>query len=122
MDAKMVRFLYACGIPFNVFCFPYWRDMVHTINKSPQGYKSHGYEKSRTVLLDRERAKIKRALPHFTDEWEDSGVSIVFDGWTNIRNKNLINVLVFQLLVQCFLQHMTPHQSFHLLKIFQNSP
>jgi hypothetical protein len=45
------------------------------------------------MLLDRERAKIQRDLTRFTYEWADTGVSIVFDGWANIRNQHLINVL-----------------------------
>jgi hypothetical protein len=67
--------------------------MVKAINKAPKGYKSPSYEKARTVLLDKERTKIQRALTWFTDEWGDFGVSIVSDGWTNVRNQHLINVL-----------------------------
>jgi hypothetical protein len=93
VDAKVVRFLYACGVPFNVLRSPYWHDMVKAINKAPLGYKGPRYEKARTVLLDKERAKIKRTLIRLTDGWEDIGVSIVSDGWTNVRNQHLINVL-----------------------------
>jgi hypothetical protein len=45
------------------------------------------------VLLDRERAKIQRALTRFIDDWGDFGVTIVLDGWKNVRNQHLINVL-----------------------------
>jgi hypothetical protein len=62
VDAKVARFLYACGVPFNVLHSPYWHSMVKAINKAPIGYKSLGYEKARTVLLDKEKAKVKRAL------------------------------------------------------------
>ena len=93
VDAKVARFLYACGVPFNVLRSPYWHSMVKAINKAPIGYKSLGYEKARTVLLDKEKAKVKRALTRFTDGWADVGVSIVSDGWTNVRNQHLINIL-----------------------------
>jgi hypothetical protein len=63
------------------------------INKAPKGYKSPSYEKAKTVLLDKEREKIQRALTRFTKDWGDFGVSIVSDGWTNVRNQYLINVL-----------------------------
>jgi hypothetical protein len=69
VDAKVVRFLYACGVPFNVLRSPYWHDLVKAINEAPKGYKSPNYEKARTVLLDREKAKVQRALTRFTDEW-----------------------------------------------------
>ena len=45
------------------------------------------------MLLDREKEKIQRALTRFTDEWSDIGVFVVSDGWTNVRNQHLINVL-----------------------------
>jgi hypothetical protein len=93
VDAKVARFFYACGVPFNVLRSPYWHSMVKAINKAPIGYKSLGYEKARTVLLDKEKAKVKRALTRFTDGWADVGVSIVSDGWTNVRNQHLINIL-----------------------------
>ena len=68
VDAKMVKFLYACGIPFNMLRSPYWHDLVKAINEAPKGYKSPNYEKARTVLFDREKAKVQRALTQFTDE------------------------------------------------------
>jgi hypothetical protein len=45
------------------------------------------------MLLDKEKAKIKRALTRFTNGWEDIGVSILSDSWTNVKNQHLINVL-----------------------------
>jgi hypothetical protein len=94
VDAKVYRFLYACGIPFNVLRSPYWHEMVQAINGAPKGYRSPGYDKARTVGLDRERAKIQGALGKFTNEWNLNGVSIVSDGWTNVKGKPLINILV----------------------------
>ena len=93
VDGKIVRFLCACGVPFNVLRSPYWHEMVKAINEAPKGYKAPNYEKARTVLLEREKSKVQRALTRFTHEWVDFGVSIVSDGWTNIRNQHLINVL-----------------------------
>eukprot|EP00253_Pinus_taeda_P034313 PITA_34313 len=42
VDSKVYRFLYACGIPFNVLRSPYWHEMVSAINDAPKGYKSPG--------------------------------------------------------------------------------
>jgi hypothetical protein len=94
VDAKVAQFLYACGVPFNVLRSPYWHDMVRAINEeAPKGYKSPNYEKAKTVLLDREKAKIQASLTPFTKEWSEVGVFIVSDGWTSIRNQHLINVI-----------------------------
>jgi hypothetical protein len=35
VDAKKIMFLYACGIPFNVLCSPYWHEMLQIINGAP---------------------------------------------------------------------------------------
>jgi hypothetical protein len=43
--------------------------------------------------LDKERAKIHNALGQFTNDWTEYGVSIVSDGWTNVKGRPLINVL-----------------------------
>jgi hypothetical protein len=94
VDAKVARFLCACSVPFNVLCSPYWHGMVRAINeKASKGYKNPNYEKDRTVLLDREKAKIEAGHSRLTNEWSEVGVSIVSNGWTSIRNQHLINVI-----------------------------
>ena len=80
VDAKVFRFLYACGIPFNVLRSPYWHEMIKSLQIAPKGYKGHEYDKARTVGLDKEKAKIHNALGLFTNAWNDYGVSIVSDG------------------------------------------
>ena len=52
-----------------------------------------GYNKVRTMGLDRERAKINSSLGKFTNDWSNYGVSIVSDGWKNVKGKPLINIL-----------------------------
>eukprot|EP00253_Pinus_taeda_P019326 PITA_19326 len=94
VDSKVYKFLYACGIPFNVLRSPYWHEMVSAINDAPKGYKSPGYDKARTVGLYHEKAKISHSLNRMTSSWTDHGVSIVSDGWTNVKAKPLISVLV----------------------------
>ena len=67
--------------------------MVQTINGAPIGYRSPRYDKARTMGLDKERAKINSALGKFTNDWSLYGVSIISDGWTNVKGKPLINIL-----------------------------
>eukprot|EP00253_Pinus_taeda_P006026 PITA_06026 len=67
--------------------------MVSTINNAPKGYKSPKYDKARTVGLDHEKEKISHSLNRMTSSWIYHGVSIVSNGWTNVKGKPLINVL-----------------------------
>jgi hypothetical protein len=68
VDAKVYRFLFACGIPFNVLRSPYWHEMVQAINGAPKGYRSLEYDIARILGLDSKRAKIQGALGKFTNE------------------------------------------------------
>ena len=67
--------------------------MVQAINGALKRYMSRGYDRVRTVGLDRERTKSNSALEKFTNNWSNYGVSIVSDGWTNVKGKPLINIL-----------------------------
>lgn len=93
VDAKLFRFLYACVISFNVLRSPYWHAMIEAIQSASKGYKSPKYDKARTVGLDKEKAKIQIALGQFTNAWNEYGVFIVSNGWTNVKGKLFINVL-----------------------------
>jgi hypothetical protein len=52
-----------------------------------------GMTKNRTLGLDMERAKIQGALGKLTNDWNQHGVSIVSNGWTNMKGGPLINIL-----------------------------
>ena len=103
MDSKKFRFLYACGVPFNVLRSPYWHEMVSAINDAPKGYRRLGYDKARTVGLDHEKAKISNSLVRMTNSWNEHGVSIVSNGWTNVKGKPLISVLAMSVSGAIFL-------------------
>jgi hypothetical protein len=93
IDAKIFRFLYARGVPFDFLCSTYWHEMVQAINGAPKGYMSLAYDKARTMGFDRERAKIYSALGKFTNDLNQYEVSIVSDGWENVKGMALINIL-----------------------------
>ncbi|KAJ9543423.1 hypothetical protein OSB04_023130 [Centaurea solstitialis] len=93
VDLKIARAFYANGIPFNVLRNPQFREMVNAIRKAPEGYKAPSSEKARTVLLDECVRDVEKDLTPFKDTWYSQGISIVSDGWSNIKHKPLINVL-----------------------------
>ncbi|CAL1360388.1 unnamed protein product [Linum trigynum] len=92
-DGLVGRFFIGCGIPFNVARSPFFYEMARGINEGPRGYKPPSAEKIRTNLLDKEKSKVDRALTGIRDQWPLFGVSIVSDGWSNVKNESLINVL-----------------------------
>ncbi|XP_057467649.1 uncharacterized protein LOC130757012 [Actinidia eriantha] len=93
VDSIIVRSLCANGIPFNVLRNPQFSQMVTAINRAPKGYKAPSFEKSRTTLLDEVKTSVEKELIHVKDTWYTDGVSIVSDGWSNVKKNPLINVL-----------------------------
>ncbi|CAL1355405.1 unnamed protein product [Linum trigynum] len=93
IDGLIGRFFYGCGIPFNVARSPFFYEMVRGLIEGSKGYKPPSSEKLRTNLLDKERSKVDRALTGIRDQWPTFGVFIVSNGWSNVKNQPLINVL-----------------------------
>ncbi|KAJ9538755.1 hypothetical protein OSB04_031488 [Centaurea solstitialis] len=85
VDMKIMKGLCANGIPFNVLRNPHFQEMITAINRAPAGYKAPSYDKARTVLLDECVRDVEKELT--------SGVSIVSDGWSNVKHRPLINVI-----------------------------
>ncbi|CAL5373759.1 unnamed protein product [Camellia sinensis] len=93
VDQKIARCIYGNGIAFNVVRSPLWEDMVSSILNAPKGYKSPNYEKVRTALLDKEHKKVQQSLTPLMQDWSTHGVSIISDGWSNLKNQPLINIM-----------------------------
>jgi len=94
VDMKIMRGLCENGIPFNVLRNPQFVEMVTAINNGPKCYKPPSSEKARTILWDECKRCVDKDLAPIKDTWYHHGVSIVSDGWSNVRHKPLINVLV----------------------------
>lgn len=93
VDLKIVRGLCANGIPVNVLRNPQFIEMISAIKNAPDGYKPPSCEKARTILLDECARDVEKELTPIKDTWITQGVSIVSDGWSNVKHKPLINVL-----------------------------
>jgi hypothetical protein len=93
VDMKIMRGLCANGIPFNVLRNPQFLEMISAVIKAPPGYKPPSSEKARTVLLDECVREVEKDLTPVKDTWYTQGVSIVSDGWSNVKHQPLINVL-----------------------------
>lgn len=93
VDLLVERALCANGIPFNVLRSPDFIAMIRGVNQAPPGYKPPSYDKARLTLLDECKRDIEKNLLPMKDTWFVNGVSIVSDGWANIKHKPLINVI-----------------------------
>eukprot|EP01018_Ginkgo_biloba_P032083 Gb_01473 [translate_table: standard] len=68
--------------------------MVRAINDGPKGYKTPSFEKVWTTLLTKEISLVEQSIEPIRASWQTTGVSIVYDKWTDARNRPLINVIV----------------------------
>eukprot|EP01018_Ginkgo_biloba_P028732 Gb_40033 [translate_table: standard] len=93
VDLVIARFFCANGISFNVAQSPYYGEMVKAIMGAPSGYKPPSFEKLRTTLVVKEESCVEEVAP-LKHAWSIDGCSIVIDGWTNIHNCPLLNIIV----------------------------
>ncbi|KAJ0976381.1 hypothetical protein J5N97_018346 [Dioscorea zingiberensis] len=97
VDSKVMRFLCANGIPFNVLRSPYWEEMITTISRTP-GYKSPSFERAQTVLLENERNRVEREFDDFKQNGShelEKAYSHIF--WTPCM-VNILNLILKDLI------------------------
>eukprot|EP01018_Ginkgo_biloba_P017160 Gb_40238 [translate_table: standard] len=104
VDLAIARFFYANGISFNVARLPYYGEMVKAIQGALSGYKPPGFEKLCTTLVDKEKGCVEEEVAPLKHAWSIDGCSIVMDGWTDIRNRPLLNIIVSSTLGPYFLR------------------
>jgi hypothetical protein len=69
VDLAISRFFLVCGIPFKADRSSYFEQMVYAINNGPMGYKPPSYEKLRTVLMDKEKTCLDKAMSPLKALW-----------------------------------------------------
>ena len=57
------------------------------------GYVPLGYNALRTTLLQKEKSNIENILEPIKKTWNDKGVSICSDGWSDAQRRLLINIM-----------------------------
>ena len=68
--------------------------MIDVVNIAGSGFKAPTSQSLWTDLLLESVDEINLALADFCSSWAESGCTIMSDGWTNKRNRKLINFLV----------------------------
>ncbi|XP_058009419.1 uncharacterized protein LOC131183187 [Hevea brasiliensis] len=86
--------MYDAAIPFNAINYPSFQDMVESIGQFGIGMKAPSFHEVRVPLLNEEVAEVKNSLKSYEEEWAKYGCSIMADGWTDKKQRTLINFLV----------------------------
>ena len=93
-EDAIAKFFFANGISFNATRSPQYKEMMVKIYASGPSFQPPGYNKLRTTLLDRGVSKMQGVMEGLRKSWVDYGCSIVMDGWTNIQQRPLLNIIV----------------------------
>jgi hypothetical protein len=94
VDDVVADFFMANGISFNSTHSPYYKEMVRKIIDVGPGYTPPGYNKMRTSLLDKRVTRVQGLMGDLKQSWILTGCSIVMDGWTDIQQRPLLNIIV----------------------------
>ncbi|KAL7189687.1 hypothetical protein ACSBR1_039348 [Camellia fascicularis] len=93
-DKQDARMFYASALSFNLARCPYFRKYSQTLaNSKLSSYSPPTYDRLRTTLLAQEKAHVNRKLQHIKDSWQNKGVSICSDGWSDRQKRPLINIM-----------------------------
>ncbi|KAK8484722.1 hypothetical protein V6N11_014471 [Hibiscus sabdariffa] len=110
LDEEIARIFYTDGLPFNLPGNPhYQRAFTFAATHDIAGYVPPGYNKLRTSLLLQEKNNVDKLLRPIKATWQEKGMTIVCDGWSDPTRKPLINFMatsgsgpMFLKAVNCF--------------------
>ncbi|GKU89252.1 hypothetical protein SLEP1_g3416 [Rubroshorea leprosula] len=90
----IARFFYQNGISFNVARSESFKLMVEAIEQYGKNLKPPNYHELRVSCLNKELEYTKKLMEYHKKQWPRYGVTIMSDGWTDKRQRSIINFLV----------------------------
>ena len=86
--------MYDAAIPFNAVNYASFQPMLEAIGQYGVGYKGPSFHDVRVTNLKKELALTKDSMKDHFIEWNKNGCSIISDGWTDRKERSLVNFLV----------------------------
>ncbi|KAK2646644.1 hypothetical protein Ddye_021839 [Dipteronia dyeriana] len=90
----IARFFYENGLAFNVANSPSFTNMLRSVGNYGRGLKGPTAHELSTTLLMAEEANTQSIVAEVKKTWIQTGVSIMSDGWKDMRGRQLLNFLV----------------------------
>lgn len=91
---KIADFFYQAGIAFNVANMDCFKEMLAAVGNYGPHLKPPSYHELRVPLLKNGVDDVEQWIGGHKPEWSKYGCSIMSDGWTDRRQRTLINFLV----------------------------
>ncbi|RVW13361.1 hypothetical protein CK203_095743 [Vitis vinifera] len=90
----ITRWMYEAAIPFNAVTYPSFQPMIEAIGQYGVGMKGPTFHEVRVTNLKKELTLTKDLMKDHMVEWGKNGCSIMSDGWTDRKERTLVNFLV----------------------------
>ncbi|RVW33935.1 hypothetical protein CK203_082981 [Vitis vinifera] len=94
-DMAVGRFFYDACIPTNAVNSFYFNPMLDVISAIGPGYKGSNYYQLWINLLKDAKKEVQLLVDSYRAIWAKVGCTIMGDGWTDNRQRTLINFLVY---------------------------
>ncbi|XP_049935253.1 uncharacterized protein LOC126410323 [Nymphaea colorata] len=95
VDETIGRWFYGASIPFNAANSFHFQAIVDAIATVSRGYKMPSFHKLRGKILNNVVRDVKAYYDELKLSWKQTRCSVMADGWTNIKNRTLVNFLVY---------------------------
>ncbi|RVW71235.1 hypothetical protein CK203_058830 [Vitis vinifera] len=94
-DIAIGRFFYDACIPINAVNSLYFKPILNVISAIGPGYIGPNYHQLRVNLLKDAKKEVQLLVDSYHAIWAKVGCTIMGDGWTDNRQRILINFLVY---------------------------
>lgn len=91
---KIGRWFFNCAIPFNAVNSPFYLSMMEGISNFGPEFKPPSMHELKTWILKQEVEDIQATMVEHKNAWNEYGCTIMLDGWTDGKNRVLLNFLV----------------------------
>ncbi|KAA0053508.1 uncharacterized protein E6C27_scaffold190G00650 [Cucumis melo var. makuwa] len=91
---RIARWFYDAGVPLNACTYDIFAPLIESIGQFGPGLKPPTYHELRVPCLKKELEATNELMSSHKAEWAKVGCTIMPDGWTDRRNRTLINFLV----------------------------
>nr|XP_025692967.1 uncharacterized protein LOC112795242 [Arachis hypogaea] len=91
----LARWIIDARIPFNAIQSPYFQPALDGVAAIGPGFKGPSYDEMRVHLLADLKKECQLLVEGYRSSWKRTGCTLMADGWTDQRQRTLINFLVY---------------------------
>ncbi|XLV02557.1 hypothetical protein S245_016894, partial [Arachis hypogaea] len=95
VDKWFAWWILDCKILFNVVMLPFFQDMLDGVADIGPGYKGSSYDKLMVHLLADRKRECQMLVDSYRSAWRETRCTLMAGGWTDQRQRTLINFLVY---------------------------